>query len=837
VNAPGAAGAPASPARLIVACSIVAASYVLAGKVGLTLAFINPSTSAVWPPSGIALAAFLIFGPRVWPGIFLGAFLVNESTAGSLATSLGIATGNTLEGLTGAYLVSRFAAGREAFQRVRHLILVVLLAGLFSTTISATIGVTSLALGGFAEWSDFRSIWLTWWLGDATGITVVAPVIILWANNPRLDWPPFQRLELLVLFLVLCFLGWVTFVLARVPLAFVCIPCCVWAGFRFGQREAATAALVLSAIATWAAGIGLGQFAGYPTNSALLVVQIFIAVASLIGLTVAAAVSGRKLAEDEVRKLNDDLEHRVGARTAALQSAIDALVASESRLAEAQEVAHIGSWEWTIPEDRLWWSEELHRMVGVDRASFKQSYEAFAEVLHPDDRERVDSSVRRAVEDRQPFDLEFRLVRPGGDVRTIQSRGRLVCDDQGRVIRVIGTAQDLTDRARLEGQLRQAQKMEAVGLLAGGVAHDFNNTLTAILGYSEDLLSQIGDDKPISDDLRQIRKAAEAAAGLTKQLLAFSSRQMIRVSAVDLNEAITAVERMLRRTISENITFVTKLPRDLKPIEADATHLQQVLLNLALNARDAMPRGGTLTIETANVELTPGYAASHAGIEPGRYVRLAVSDTGHGMDAATKARVFEPFFTTKEQGRGTGLGLATVYGIVRQLRGAIWIYSEPDQGTTFKVYFREAHTVVERAAAAPARPLGLVGEERESVLLVEDDDRVRAFAKLVLKRYGYRVHEAESPVVALKMAGDLEGPIHLLLTDVIMPGMNGRELAGQLSRIRPQTRTLYMSGYTGEAMLQQGLSVESLDLLEKPFTSTALLRRVRDVLDGTSVGA
>jgi PAS domain S-box-containing protein len=836
VNAPRAAGAPASPARLIVACIIVAASYVLAGKVGLTLAFINPSASAVWPPSGIALAALLIFGPGVWPGVFAGAFLVNESTAGSLATSLGIAAGNTLEGLAGAYLVSHFAAGRQAFQRVRNLILVVLLAALLSTTISATIGVTSLALGGFAEWSDFRAIWLTWWLGDATGITVVAPVIILWANNPRLDWSPFQRLELLVLFLVLCLLGWVAFVLAGVPLAFICIPCCVWAGFRFGQREAATAALVLSAIATWAAGIGLGPFAGYQTNSALVVVQVFIAVASLVGLTVAAAVSGRKLAEDEVRKLNEDLEHRVGARTAALQSAIDALVTSEGRLAEAQEVAHIGSWEWTVSEDRLWWSDELHRMFGVDRASFTQRYEAFSEILHPEDREHVDARVRRAVEeDRQPFDIEFRLVRPGGEVRTIQSRARIVCDG-GRVTRVMGTAQDLTERTALEEQLRQSQKMEAVGQLAGGVAHDFNNTLTAILGYSEDLLSQIGEDKPISDDLRQIRRAAEAAAALTKQLLAFGSRQMIRMTAVDLNDAVRTAERMLRRTIGEDITIVMKLPPDLKPIEADSTHLQQVLLNLALNARDAM-RGGTLTIETASVELTPGYAASHPGIEPGKYVRLAVSDTGHGMDAATKARIFEPFFTTKERGKGTGLGLATVYGIVRQLRGSIWVYSEPGRGTTFKVYFREAHAAVERTAASTSRPLGLVGEERESVLLVEDDDRVRAFAKLVLKRYGYRVHEAASPAVALKLAGDLEGPIHLLLTDVIMPGMNGRELASHLARIRPQTRTLYMSGYTGEVMLQQGLPVDSLDLLEKPFTSTTLLRRVRDALDGTAVGA
>ena len=807
----------------------MATAYIVTGKLGLALAFVNASATAVWAPTGIALAAVLICGPRVWPGIVLGAFVVNYTTAGSVSTSLAIAIGNTSEALIGAFLVNRFA-GLSAFARGREFFLFVLLAGLLSTMVSATVGVTSLAVSGLAAWRDYGSVWLTWWLGDATGAVVVAPVVLLWHADPRIRWSPAQRLEVLGLLLGLVVVGWIVFVRVTYPIGFLCLPLCVWIGFRFGAREAATATCLLSVIAVWGTVRGLGSFGTHAPNAALLLLQLFMAVTSIVGITVGAAVAERRRAEDCVSALNDDLEDRVRSRTAQLQKAHDGLHASEARLAEAQEVAHIGSWEWRVLDNRLWWSEELYRMCGVERASFRAGYEAFLDLVHAEDRPRVHRVVQDSLNDGQPFEFEYRMVRPDGEVRIIHSKGRVIQDHRGRAVRMLGTGQDVTDQRRLEEQLQQALKLEAIGLLAGGVAHDFNNMLTAVLGYTDTVLMQIGDDKPISGDLHEIRKAAEGAAALTQQLLAFSRKQRLELVAVDLNTVVSTVDHMLRRTLGEDLRIAITLASDLRPIQADAMQLQQVLLNLAINAREAMQTGGVLTIETANVDLTSAYAATHPDVAPGRYVRLAVSDTGHGMDAATKARIFEPFFTTKARGRGTGLGLATVYGIVRQLGGTIWVYSELAHGTTFKLYFPETRARVEARPLAPhGRSSHLVG--REVVWLVEDEEAVREFAAKTLTRYGYQVQDAATPGQALALADRHEGPIDLLLTDVIMPGMNGYELARRFLATRPHTRVIFMSGYTDHAMQSHGLSIDGQDLLEKPFTATTLLRRLRDALD------
>jgi PAS domain S-box-containing protein len=797
----------------------------------LALAFVNASATAVWAPTGIALAAVLIFGPRIWPGILVGAFVVNATTAGSITTSLAIAIGNTSEALIGAALVNRFAGGHAAFTRGREFFLFVVLAGLLSTTVSATIGVTTLALSGLASWAGYGSIWLTWWLGDATGAVVVAPALVLWHADPRIRWSRAQCLEALLLLLGLAVLGWITFVMVTYPLGFLCLPLCVWIGFRFGAREAATATDLLAVIAVWGTARGFGSFGTHAPNEALLLLQLFLAVTTIVSITVGTAVAERRRAEDRVGALNEELEDRVRSRTALLQTAHDDLSTSEARLAEAQEVAHIGSWEWRALDSRLWWSEELYRMCGVDRASFHTSYEVLLDLVHPEDRSRVHGIVQHALDDAQPFEFEYRMVRPDGNERIIHSKGRIVQDGLGRAVRMLGTGQDVTDQRRLGEQLQQARKLEAIGLLAGGVAHDFNNMLTVIIGYSDTVLMQIGDDKPIAADLHEIRKAAESAAALTKQLLAFSRKQRLELIATDLNTVVSTVEQMLGRTLGENIRITTTLASDLRPIQADAMQLQRVLVNLAINAREAMPGGGTLTIETTNVELTSAYVATHADVSPGRYVRLAVSDTGHGMDAETKSRLFEPFFTTKERGRGTGLGLASVYGIVRQMSGTIWVYSEPGHGTTFKLYFPETQARVEAPApaASDGRSSHLVG--REVVWLVEDERSVRAFAAKVLRRYGYHVQEAETPAQALALADRQDGPIHLLLTDVIMPEMNGYELANRFCAARPQTRVLFMSGYTDQAMRQHSLSIDGPELLEKPFTATTLLQTVREVLD------
>jgi signal transduction histidine kinase len=388
--------------------------------------------------------------------------------------------------------------------------------------------------------------------------------------------------------------------------------------------------------------------------------------------------------------------------------------------------------------------------------------------------------------------------------------------------------------SQAQDQLRQAQKMEAVGRLAGGVAHDFNNLLTAITGYSDLLMSDLAEGDPRRADLEQIKHAADRAAGLTRQLLAFSRRQVLQPRVLDLNVVITDVEKMLRRVIGEDIDLVTIPGSALGRVKADPGQLDQVILNLAVNARDAMPEGGKLTIETANVELDGAYALRHIAVRPGPYVMLAVSDTGCGMDAEILARLFEPFFTTKEVGKGTGLGLATVYGIVTQSGGSISVYSEPGRGTTFKMYLPRVKEAVETrvVVASPDTPV----RGSETILVVEDEEAVRSLARLVLERKGYTVLEARHGTEALRVSERHEGPIALVLTDLVMPGLGGRELAGRLATVRPDTKVLYMSGYTDNAIVHQGVLDAGAAFLSKPFTPDALARKVREVLDAPPQG-
>jgi two-component system cell cycle sensor histidine kinase/response regulator CckA len=379
-------------------------------------------------------------------------------------------------------------------------------------------------------------------------------------------------------------------------------------------------------------------------------------------------------------------------------------------------------------------------------------------------------------------------------------------------------------QAALEEQLRQAQKMEAIGQLAGGIAHDFNNLLTAILGYSELLTDQIGPDKPLGRDLREILTAAQRAAALTRQLQAFSRKQVLTVTALDLNQVVCDIEAMLRRLIGEHITITTVLAADLHAVMADATQLEQVLMNLAVNARDAMPHGGKLTIRTGNAETETGDAVRGAGLR----VSLSVTDTGTGMAPEIQARIFEPFFTTKERGHGTGLGLAAVHGIVTQLCGFIAVESVVGHGTTFRIDLpatRTASAPTMAAAAGPA-PVG-----SETILLVEDEQGVRAFIGLALKRFGYQILEADSAESAPLLVEQNRRPIHLLLTDVILPKMGGRDLAARLGDARPGLPVLFMSGYTEQFTTTGGFLEPGVELLEKPFTAHALLAKVRHVLN------
>jgi PAS domain S-box-containing protein len=476
----------------------------------------------------------------------------------------------------------------------------------------------------------------------------------------------------------------------------------------------------------------------------------------------------------------------------------------------------------------LLFNEAAGRFVGRDPR----------EVLGNDDRalfdevsaERVMSRDRRVMESDKAETAE-EVLTAAGVTRTYLATKAPYRDELGNVIGLIGISRDITERRKLEEQYRQSQKMEVVGRLAGGVAHDFNNLLTVINGYGDLVLSVLPSSNPARESVAEMVKAGERAAALTRQLLAFSRQQLLAPRVLSLNTVIGEMEKMLRRVIGEDIELATKLTPSLGHVQADPGQLEQVLLNLAVNARDAMPRGGKLTLETSDVELDEASALVSTGVTPGRYALLAVSDTGMGMSPEVRARVFEPFFTTKGPGKGTGLGLATVHGIVSQSGGRIEVYSEIGHGTTFKVYLPQMSGLP--LAGRRSHP-GTAGAPRgrETILLAEDEESVRALSRHVLSECGYAVLEAADGEEALALVARENVDIHLLVSDVVMPGIGGRELAERMQALRPELRVLYISGYADDAIIRHGVLEADVNFLQKPFSAGALARKVREVLDG-----
>ena len=464
----------------------------------------------------------------------------------------------------------------------------------------------------------------------------------------------------------------------------------------------------------------------------------------------------------------------------------------------------------------------VESLIGKTDADFNSNAEEVAHFLR-DDREVISSG-------RPKFIGEERVTNPATkETRWFQTIKVPLRMPGQEATTMLGVATEITERKRLEEQLMQSQKMEAIGQLAGGVAHDFNNILTAIVGYTDLLTADFAGNARQLEDLEEIRKAARRAAALTRQLLAFSRKQVLEPRIIDVNDVVLNLDKMLRSLISERIELKTELATDLAAARADPNQLEQVIMNLAINARDAMPDGGTLTIETGNATLDQAYAAQHVAVIPGDYVMLAVSDTGSGMDQSTQARIFEPFFTTKPPGRGTGLGLSTVYGIVKQSGGNIWLYSEIGKGTTFKVYLPAIDAVPEQPGTAAVAETGRPGGG--TVLVVEDDDQLRHLAHRALAAQGYLVLEADRGATALDLARRHNGAIDLLLTDVVMPDTNGRKLADALRATRPGLRVLFMSGYSDGAISKHGILEHGVAYLAKPFTTEAITRKVREVLE------
>lgn len=441
---------------------------------------------------------------------------------------------------------------------------------------------------------------------------------------------------------------------------------------------------------------------------------------------------------------------------------------------------------------------------------------------------------------RQPTSDEVALLQALADSTSVALENVQLYADLQVGIRERGTAleqarRELEDRkraeaelARVETQLRQAQKMEAVGRLAGGVAHDFNNILSVVLTYSSLVLSELAASDPLRTDVEEILRAGERAVGLTRQLLSFSRQRVLAPQSLMLNEIVAGVERMLRRVIGEDVQFESRLSPDLYPVLGDLGQLEQVLMNLIINARDAMPQGGKITLETSNARIRGDYTREHYGVTEGDYALLAVSDTGIGMDRETQSKIFEPFFTTKEKGKGTGLGLSTVYGIVKQSGGHIWVYSEPGCGTTFRLYFPRLLGATQRPSVGPADPARFSGTE--TILLVEDDAPVRDAVFGILQRHGYKVLQAQNAGEAILICQEFPSAIHLMVTDVVMPMMSGTQLARRLAEIRPSMKVLCMSGFTDDVVLHHGLIDSKLAFIQKPVTPEGLLSKVRSVV-------
>ena len=512
-----------------------------------------------------------------------------------------------------------------------------------------------------------------------------------------------------------------------------------------------------------------------------------------------------------------------------------ALFESAALLRKAQQIAHIGSWELNETTHELRWSDETFRIFGYVPEAITPTLHLFFRSVHPEDMSSLKEAIRISWKTRIPLSEDHRIILPDGEVRIVHELAEMIYNDSGQPEKWMGTVQDITERKKseaanekLENQLIQAQKMESVGRLAGGVAHDFNNLLTVIMANTEMALMSIDSGRAVNDEINEIRKASERAADLTRQLLAFARKQTIAPKALNLNITIEGMLKMLRRLIGENITLDWKPGSDLWPVKIDPSQVDQILANLSVNSRDSINGIGALSIETNNVVVDEISCVNSPGLIPGEYVMLSVSDTGAGMDSNTLAQLFEPFFTTKEVGRGTGLGLSTVYGIVKQNNGYINVYSELGYGATISIYLPRIQTEV---TVSVENSTLLPSHGTETILMAEDEPTILDLGKAILEGYGYNVITANTPGEAIALSEAHKGPIHLLVTDVVMPEMNGKELRDILSLKWPEMKALFMSGYTANVIAHHGVIDEGIQFLQKPFSVKSLAAKVREVLD------
>src|SRR5881394_359570 len=783
-----------------VRAALLFAAYFVIAKLGLRFATIGESISPVWPPTGFAIASLLLFGWRYWPAILAGAFLANATTHIPLLAAAAIGCGNAGEALVGAYLMR----GRTKLDEPGAVRNLTLLAAPGGALVSAATGVAALAAAGLlGPVGGVLPAFALWWGGDVVGALIVVPLVLTWATP--LPWFAGRRTQLEVVALVVGAVLVSFLLLGRLfpdsflppsSYPYLLFPFVIAAAIRGGPRGAALATLVVAFVAIGLAAQGGGPFALRTLPATATLLLVYIAVLAMTGLVLGAESAHRRHAESALLDAHENLR-------AIIQSSPLAIYT----------LGHAGTvLTWNVAAERLygWRAEEV---LG---RTLPTSPEGEQLVLR-----------NNVLGGHAMTGMEVQRRRKDGSSITINLSLAPLHGPGGSIVGVLAIAADLTALRQLEVQYRQSQKVEAVGQLAGGIAHDFNNILTAILSTTQLLLKELPRDAATARrDVEEIAASAKRGSGLTRQLLAFSRRQVLELKSVDLNALIQEQERMLRRLIAAHIELKTTLA-DVGTVRVDAGQIEQVLLNLVVNARDALPLGGVITIGTVNLDVARPNVHEHVPVAAGHYVQLTVSDTGVGMDANTKAHLFEPFFTTKEPGKGTGLGLATVYGIVKQTGGYIWVESAPEQGSTFKILLPRTEVPAPDVEAHVVSP-SLDG--KETILLVEDQSDVLRVMRRGLEGLGYTVLAAKGGPEALSLAARHEGEIDLLVTDVVMPGMNGHDLALGLAATRPEMKVLYVSGYPDQSIVHQGLLAPGLAFLQKPFAPDALARKIREVL-------
>jgi PAS domain S-box-containing protein len=837
-------------ARALFALELCAfgAIYFALAKIGLMLASINPSASPIWPSTGLAFAAMLLRGYRVWPAILVGAFAANLTTAGSIATSLAIGAGNTVEGLLGAYLINRLSDGKATFETPAGVARFAILAFL-PTALAASIGVTSLALGGLAEQAVVGSVWLTWWLGDLAGALLVTPVILLWAAADIRKLDRQKLFESIVIFCVACAIGLIAFspmfdtAERRAPLGFLAVLPLLWSALRRGPRDTATIALLLAVFAVWGTLAGSGPFGRETLNESFLLLLMFMIGVAVPSLALSADAANRRRTEDALRAVQDGLNRRVAERTAdltdanlALQGEIErrkraeAVLDRQSRhLVEAQRLANLGSWVRNLETNEIVWSDQLYEIFGVQRGEEKSgTFDGYLRRIHPDDRERVREQVQAAIKAGEGFRGDRRIVRPNGEIRHVQTCVEVIKNDAGRIVSMHGICFDVTERKQAEielertrEQLAQMQKMEALGQLTGGIAHDFNNLLMIVSGHAELLRRKLADPAQLRA-IEAIMGAAHRGERLTRQLLTFSRRQPLNPVPIDLRQRVQEMRPMLNSSLRGNITLAIELPDDLWPVEVDVAEFELAMVNIAVNARDAMPEGGTFTISARNVPAGEG----SPGQPSGDHVVISFADTGVGIPQDTLKKIFDPFFTTKAVGKGTGLGLSQVYGFAHQSGGTVSVASEVGKGSTISLYLTRCNAA---AMAAPQTdgPKN-VGRAEGTILVVEDNPEVADVSATLLEQIGYRVLRAGNAAEALERIENGDR-IDLVFSDIVMPnGMNGIHLAQELMERYPAIRVLLTTGYSDVAAAGE----TRFPILRKPFELPTLEQAIREVMAG-----